>query len=162
MPSAKPEIAGVDFHLSLLQGMNSLSLHQFISMSFVWARVCLIEWKTTWLALDTTLLPFPSHLPYRWKIAQFCAQILLLFTDNLKAEIIWKIEETTEAAHNLSYTAQRYSDVIEEDYKNNASVLLQEFVSLFYMSPDWPQQDIEAWVMLLDWGAGCVASTMPP
>lgn len=23
MPSAKPEIAGVDFHLSLLQGMNS-------------------------------------------------------------------------------------------------------------------------------------------
>lgn len=28
MPSEKPEIAGVDFHLSLLQGMNFLSLHQ--------------------------------------------------------------------------------------------------------------------------------------
>lgn len=53
---------------------ESLSLHQFISMPFVWASVCLIEWKTTWFTMDVTLLPFPSHLLYLWKIAQFWAQ----------------------------------------------------------------------------------------
>lgn len=118
-----------------------LSLHQFTSMSFVWARVCLIEWKMTWLALDVTLLPFPSHLLYRWKIARFWAQIVIL-TDNLKPEIMWMIEETIEAAHNLSCTVETCSEV------RLANACLQFVTRVVNLSLlNWPWQHKEVWQM---------------
>lgn len=61
---------------------------------------------------DSTALSKPPTVPL--KNSSFGAQ-MVLFTDNLKADTIWKIQETIEAAHKLSYAVETYTEEIEKD-----------------------------------------------
>lgn len=82
MPSTKSEIAGVDIHLSLFQGTHSCHY-----INLFQCHVCGLdfEWKATWVTLDMTVMIFPGHILYWWKITQFWAQFSSRIERRLKS-----------------------------------------------------------------------------
>lgn len=43
-----------------------VSLYQFISMSLVWAWVCLVQWTPTWTRFESDFMTFSNHLA-KWE-----------------------------------------------------------------------------------------------